>query len=107
MVDGLRLSTLASIALCLGLVAGVSAAEEQLPKQRLYAFSISSRPLSPALLAFSRTTGISLLVAKSEISNQQAPAVEGALTPTEALTKLLLGSGLGFKYVDRETVSIT
>jgi len=105
MVDGLRLLT--SVCLSLSLVTAVFATDEQQLNQRLYAFSISSRALSPALLAFSRTTGISLLVAKKELSNQLAPDIEGALSAIDALQQLLAGSGLGFKFVALEMVSIS
>jgi len=95
--------------LCLifGFAAVAAASDEREAVQRAYSFSISSQPLSPALLAFSRTTGISLLVAKNQLSNRQAPDIMGTMTPAGALKLMLAGSELGFKFIDRETVSIS
>ncbi|MEH6610320.1 MAG: TonB-dependent receptor [Halioglobus sp.] len=91
----------------LSLVGSAFAADEPVISTRSYAFAIPSQALSPALLAFSRTTGISLLVARSELGDQQAPAVEGAMTADKALQALLADSGLGFKFVDRDMVSVS
>ena len=85
----------------------VFSAQEQQPDLREYPFSIASQPLSPALLAFSRTTGISLLVAKSELDNKWSPDLQGSMTAAHALDKILTDTNLGFTFIDRETVSIS
>ena len=105
MASGLRF--VRSVFLILSLIGSAFAADEPIVNTRPYAFSIPSQALSPALLAFSRTTGISLLVARSELGDQQAPAVEGVMTTDTALNYLLADSGLGFKFVDRSMVSIS
>ncbi len=105
MVIALRL--LATLCLSLSFAAGGHSSDSERPNPRSYAFSIPSGPLSPALLTFSRTTGISLLVARTELSNLHAPAIEGALTATKALETMLADSGLGYKFIDWEMVSIS
>jgi iron complex outermembrane recepter protein len=98
------LRLLTAVFVYFSLIAVVCAGDEsRLP----YTFSIPAQPLSPALLTFSRTTGISLLVAKSELGNLSAPGVEGKLTASEALSQLLSNTKLGFKFVDREMVSVS
>ena len=77
------------------------------PADKTFHFSISPRDLSPALLAFSETTSISLLVARSDIGATGKVAVNGTMTPAAALQILLAGSGMGFKFIDGETVSIS
>jgi iron complex outermembrane receptor protein len=74
---------------------------------RIYEFAIPAQELSPALLAFARTTGVSLLVARRELENVPAPALEGLMTAPEALQLLLADTPLGFRFVDRKTVSIS
>ncbi|MFT6287079.1 MAG: iron complex outermembrane receptor protein [Alcanivorax sp.] len=102
-----RLQFLRSVFLILSVMGSAFAASEPAISTRAYAFAIPSQALSPALLAFSRTTGISLLVARSELGDQQAPSVEGAMTANKALQALLADSDLGFKFIDRDMVSIS
>ncbi|MCZ6831179.1 MAG: TonB-dependent receptor plug domain-containing protein, partial [Gammaproteobacteria bacterium] len=85
----------------------VSSIAQPVADARLYEFAIPAQALSPALLAFARTTGVSLLVAKRELEKVPAPALEGLMTAPEALQLLLADTSLGFRFVDRKTVSIS
>ncbi len=109
MIDSLRL--LRSVLLLLSLMPGIAfadaASDRDADSERAYQFSISPQPLSPALLAFSRTTGISLLVAKNELGDHQISGLDGVMTAEQALRALLSGTELGFKFVDHNMVSIS
>jgi iron complex outermembrane receptor protein len=68
--------------------------------------AIPAQPLSQALAAFARTSGLQVVYV-SEVARgvwtQGAPA---NLTPRETLDKLLAGTGLHFKFTNQTTVTI-
>jgi outer membrane receptor for ferric coprogen and ferric-rhodotorulic acid len=55
---------------------------------------IAAQPLAQALDALARQARLELMVLPSLVEGRTAPAVEGRLTPREALGRLLAGSGL-------------
>lgn len=55
---------------------------------------LPAQPLGQALNAFARQAGVQLLVAPELVAGRRAPAVSGLLAPSEALRRLLAGSGL-------------
>lgn len=75
----------------IALVASISSAHAQ-EQQR--SFNIPAQPLSSALLEFSRQSNIAVGVDPALVNGRQAPGVQGTLTPSEALNRLLAGSGL-------------
>lgn len=70
-------------------------------------FDISAQPLSTALLDFGEQANLSLLVRKKDIEGRKSRALKGHLYSAVALTRLLEGSGLGFEYIDRKTISVS
>ncbi|GGC02768.1 ferric-mycobactin receptor FemA [Oxalicibacterium flavum] len=56
--------------------------------------SINAQPLAEALNDWARQTRIQLVVEQSLVAGKTAPAVNGNLTPRQALDRLLAGSGL-------------
>lgn len=85
----------------------VVAQEQHAPIVPTFDFSISSQPLSPALLEFSRTSGVALLLAKSELHDEHTVSLNGKMTAENAVQLLLAGTGLGYKFIDAETISIS
>jgi iron complex outermembrane recepter protein len=56
--------------------------------------SISQQPLAEALNEWARVTGRQLIAPQALVQGKTAPAVSGRYTPTQALERLLAGSGL-------------
>lgn len=64
-------------------------------------FELPAQPLSKALAAFSKQTGISILVTSDLIKNKTAAPVHGRLTPQAALQQLLEPTDLKIRRVDQ------
>ncbi|MCG8502978.1 MAG: TonB-dependent receptor [Sphingomonadales bacterium] len=60
-------------------------------------FDIASQPLGAALLEFGEQSGINVAAPRSLVEGKTAPAVKGTMEPSEALNKILDGSGLKSK----------
>jgi outer membrane receptor protein involved in Fe transport len=67
---------------------------------------IPEQNLGDALRALARDRGIQLVYLSDSVERLHTPGAVGELTVEEALSKLLSGSGLEYKYVDDLTVSI-
>ncbi len=67
---------------------------------------IPAQSLDSALLAFSRQTGLSVMVSGDLARGHLAPTIDGRLTPIEALQMLLSESDLDFRLVGKGTVTI-
>lgn len=60
-------------------------------------FDIPSQPLAGALLAYTAATGAELVMSGDIARGKTAPALRGRYTREEAVTRLLAGSGLGYR----------
>ncbi len=69
-------------------------------------FDIPAQPLTDALVAFGRQSGIQVTVDGALPRNVSSPAVRGTMTSEEALSRLLAGSGLTFAVADETTLVI-
>ena len=69
-------------------------------------FDIPGQPLRTALLAFGRQAGLQVTVDAATTAGKTAQAVSGSLTAEEALTRLLAGTGLTWRYLDAGTVTL-
>jgi outer membrane receptor protein involved in Fe transport len=67
---------------------------------------IAAQPLAQALQAFSRQTGLHVAYVSGIVRNQTSQAVPAGLTPTQALARLLEGTGLKFEYLTASNVRI-
>ncbi|MCF6215450.1 MAG: TonB-dependent receptor [Emcibacter sp.] len=70
-------------------------------------FDIEAQSLSTALLDFGVQANMSLLVRKKDTDEKTSKALTGKMYPKEALTTLLDGTQLGFKYINKKTISIS
>lgn len=69
-------------------------------------FDIKAQPLSEALMAFGAQTG-AIVMASSELTTGKiSEPVTGQLTPREALTRILQGTGLKFQTSPNGTIVI-
>ena len=98
----MRRTLFLSIALALQVTATSAAAEPA----RVAITAIASQPLDSALNALSRQTGLQFVYNAEVAGNPRTPAVPGGLSPEAALTQLLAGSGLRFRYLNAGTVTI-
>lgn len=73
----------------------------------LESFDLPAGPLSEALIQFANQSEISLLVSKSAVADLSVNNIKGVMTLSQALDRLLESTGLGYKFLDRNTVSIS
>ena len=70
-------------------------------------FNIQPQPMSQALVAFSSATGIQLFFNADLVRGVNSPGVQGSFNRTEALSRLLAGSGLTYRFTNANTVAIS
>ncbi len=68
--------------------------------------NIPAEALGVALRALAQDRGIQLVYVAEEVNSLATPGASGDLTPQEALTQLLTGTGLTFRYLESNAVSI-
>jgi hemoglobin/transferrin/lactoferrin receptor protein len=102
-----------SVALCALLSSGPVPAQTAAPatgqqanEADLYDFRIAGQPLSAALAAFNRQTGIQVSQASSETTEVVVNAVQGRMTPQSALSTMLAGTGIPFRFTGNRAVVI-
>lgn len=83
----------------------VAAADGPPPELKLSA-DIGPRPVTEALAAFGRQTGLQLIYVSKIAEAQQSKGARAGLTASEALTQLLDGTGLTFEFLNGRTVRI-
>ena len=67
---------------------------------------IPAQPLEQALAAFANQTGLELVYVSGIVRNQKSRAAPAGLSPAEALTRLLRGTGLKFAYLTPHSIRI-
>ncbi|MGH8613168.1 MAG: TonB-dependent siderophore receptor, partial [Gammaproteobacteria bacterium] len=72
-----------------------------------YLFQIAPQPLDSALRAFSEVTGVQLSYPGELSAGRQGAGLSGSFTRAQALDKLLAGTGLGYRYVTEDAVTLT
>lgn len=70
------------------------------------AFNIPAQSLAPALLVFSRQSGVQVISAAEPLKNKFAPMLQGNTTPRLALATLLKYTALKFVAAGESTVTI-
>ena len=87
------------------LLAGMALASGPDPTEPLSP-ALTSQPLSRALAAYARHTGIQVIYVSAVVRGQRSAALPAGLVPAEALMRLLEHSGLRFEFVNPRTVRI-
>ena len=95
-----KLAASSLIALSLAAAASAQAADDARE------FEIEAKPLAEALTDFSRQSDLIIIAPRAMTEGRMAAAVDGALTPDQALAQLLTGSGLAFDISEDGAVSL-
>lgn len=69
-------------------------------------FSIPAQPLPDAIVIFSQQSGLQVTADAGLMSGRSGAAVSGAIAPAAALSQLLAGSGLTFRFVADHAVRL-
>ena len=99
----MRLSVAAAVA-CLILI-GLSAADESQAAIKKYT-NIPAEDLGLALQTLAKDRGFQVVYVSDEVRSLRTHGASGDLTPQEALTQLLQGTGLTYRYLNDNGVSI-
>ena len=67
---------------------------------------IRPQPLAQALTAFARQTGLQIIYLSDLVTARQSKGARAGLSPSDALTQLLDGTGLAFELLNARTVKI-
>ncbi|MGB4486129.1 MAG: TonB-dependent receptor [Pseudomonas veronii] len=84
----------------------LSVAQAQEQQSAQFNFALAAKPLPQALSDFSRVTGLSVIYTDEAPYGLNAPAVSGAMSATQALQRLLGGSGFTFRQIDARTLAL-
>ena len=84
----------------------LSVAQAQEQQSAQFNFALAAKPLPQALSDFSRVTGLSVIYTDEAPYGLNAPAVSGPLSATQALQRLLGGSGFTFRQIDARTLAL-
>src|SRR5687768_3613486 len=68
--------------------------------------NIKAQGLGSALREFAANRHLQILYTTETVANQQTPGAVGELTIDETLTRLLGGTGLVYRYIDENTITI-
>jgi iron complex outermembrane receptor protein len=68
--------------------------------------NIPAQSLGVALQELAKERGFQIVYVSEDVNSLRTRGAVGDLTPTEALQKLLEGTGLTFRYLDEKTVVI-
>lgn len=91
--------------LCLG-AAPANAQEAGARSEAQVSFNIPPQPLVDALRQFSTQTGIQAVYATSVGSGVTSPGVNGRMSSGEALSRLLAGTGLTFRFTGPQSITL-
>lgn len=89
----------ATLMLCMG--SAVLAADDSSKH-----FEIKAKPLADALMEFGVQSGLTVVAPTTLTAGKKASSIRGELTPTDALGRLLKGSGLTFARAPDGTIAI-
>ena len=92
------------VALTLCIIVAAIAADVLAPLKKTT--NIPAQSLGAALQELARERGFQIVYVSEDVNSLRTRGAVGDLTPTEALQKLLEGTGLTFRYLDEKTVVI-
>lgn len=90
----------------LSLVLADGGATAQTASSRTYSIDIAAQPLPQAIASLSAQTGLQVLYTGNQAFRHVAHAVNGKLTPEQALARMLQGSGLSYHVVRPNAVTL-
>ncbi|BAV63380.1 Fe(III)-pyochelin receptor [Sphingobium cloacae] len=69
-------------------------------------FEIPAQTLRSAITEYGRQAGVQVTAGTSLLEGKRSSAISGRLSPAEALSRLLAGTGLTWRWIDRNTVAM-
>jgi TonB-dependent siderophore receptor len=97
---------LSIVVTCLSLcLIGLSSADDARASIRKKT-NIPAEGLGPALQSLAKERNFQIVYVSEEIANVRTQGAMGEFTPEEALERLLIGTGLTYRYLDDQTVTI-
>ncbi len=69
-------------------------------------YDIPPQPLGPAMNEFAKTSGLQVSFPSEVAADRHSPGVTGRYSPDEALQALLAGTGMTYRYVSADTVTL-
>lgn len=73
---------------------------------QLRAFNIPPQPMASALRQLAAESGLQIAFTTGDIGNLQGKGVQGAMSARQALTQLLAGTGVTFRFTGQNTVAL-
>ncbi len=70
-------------------------------------YDIPAQPLGPALTALAQQAGLQIVVNNAAVAGKTSSAVNGTMTVEQALQRLLASTGVGFRFISANTVTIS
>lgn len=101
-----RAALLAGTALALGWTQQASAQAPASSQSATQTISVPAGPLTPALNSLAAQTGLQILFDASLAEGKTTRGVSGALTPTQALDRVLQGTGVSARFAGSNNVTI-
>ncbi|WP_311268325.1 TonB-dependent receptor plug domain-containing protein [Sphingobium sp. WCS2017Hpa-17] len=68
--------------------------------------NVPAQPLTDAIILFGRQSGIEVTAGSDLLNGKTSSAVAGNLVPAEALSRLLTGTGLTFRFIGPKSVEL-
>ena len=87
-------------------IVSISSADTASASVRKQATHISPQGLGPALKVLAQSRGLQVLYLSSTVRNIQTGGAEGEISTDEAFQQLLKGTGLTYRYLDENTVTV-
>lgn len=97
---------LAALMLATVSATAIDAAQAQQATQRQYRFDIVAKPIPQAVNEIGRVTGLSVVFPENTPITVIGKPVHGSMTVTRALSILLAGTGLDYRFSNATTVTI-
>ncbi len=76
-------------------------------EDKTYQINLPEQSLNSAIDSLAQQTGIKPFYADALVAGKKSPSVTGQYSAQQALDKLLAGSGLSYKFNDKQAVAIT
>ena len=72
--------------------------------QQQFGFEIPAGTLESVLLAFQKTSGLQVVIPNDAMRTVASPGVKGSYSPEQALRQILSGTGISYRFSDKQTV---
>lgn len=83
-----------------------SAQQAQAEGPRRFAFDIRAQDLDTALTALADRANLKLLFTSGQVAGKRTEGLTGSFTPEEALQRLLAGTGLRYRFLSADSVTL-